>query len=41
MTVESTEQPKTIGRYRLLDQLATGGMAVVHLAIENLLKTNK
>ena len=35
MTSVSTEQPKTLGRYRLLDQLATGGMAVVHLAIEH------
>ena len=35
MSAESTDAPRMLGRYRLLDQLATGGMAVVHLAIEH------
>jgi phosphate/phosphite/phosphonate ABC transporter binding protein len=35
MTQESSEDRRMLGRYRLLDQLATGGMAVVHLAIEH------
>ena len=35
MSQEIPDSPQTIGRYRLLDELATGGMAVVHLAIEH------
>ena len=34
MTHQTIEGPRMLGRYKLLDQLAVGGMAVVHLAIE-------